>query len=207
MHGIAGIPDEIAHPPLRIPHRDDSEIGAVPYGLPSPEGIARRVRRPYTGITFTAPSTLKPGPRKEHPLMKSDRSVTCEIVLRLLVAGNGAVAVPTTLVYNPADPYAVHATMHAASGSVEWIFSRDLLHRGLRRPCGVGDVHVAPATGAHRRAVVSIELSTPDGEAVLHADTSDLAAFLTSTFLAVPRGCESAHLDIDAALAFLVAGN
>lgn len=139
--------------------------------------------------------------------MKSVTSVTCEIRMHLLGAGDGAWTVPTTLVYSAADPYAVQATMHIPSGPVDWIFSRELLHGGLRRPCGLGDLHVAPGVDEHSRAFVSIELSTPDGHAALHADAADISAFLAGTFLVVPLGDESAHLDIDAALMFLVAGN
>jgi hypothetical protein len=137
--------------------------------------------------------------------MKSVTPVTCEIRMQLLVAGDGVRTVPTTLVYSPADPYALHATMHTASEAIDWVFSRELLHEGLRRPSGLGDLHVAPAVDENGRRVVCIELSTPDGHAVLRADAAEIAGYLTDTFLAVPLGAESAHLDIDAALMLLVA--
>jgi hypothetical protein len=139
--------------------------------------------------------------------MESATSLSRQIQLRLLVAAGDATTVPTTLVYSPADPYAVRAVMHTTDGPIEWIFSRDLLHEGLQRPSGVGDLHVAPGTDERGRTFLSLELSTPDGNAVLHADIAAMSTFLADTFRAVPLGEESAHLDIDAALALLVAGN
>jgi sporulation and cell division protein SsgA len=139
--------------------------------------------------------------------MNSLTSVTCEIHLRLQVAGDDTATVATTLAYRPCDPYAVHATVHSTSGPVEWIFSRELLHAGLHGPCGAGDIHFAPGIDEHGRVFLGIELATPEGDAVLHADAEDIWDFLADTFLAVPLGCESAHLDIDAALAFLLAGD
>lgn len=136
--------------------------------------------------------------------MNSVTSVTCEIRLHLLVSEDDAWAVPTTLSYRPADPYAVHATMNTASESIDWVFSRELLHDGLRHPCGVGDLHVEPGTDDRGRTFVSIDLSAPDGHAVLRADATDLAAFLADTFLAVPLGEESAHLDLEAVLLLLL---
>lgn len=137
--------------------------------------------------------------------MNSVTSVTCEMHLRLLVAGGDAQVIPTTLVYSPADPYAVHATMTVPDGPVEWILSRDLLHDGLRLPCGVGDLHVAPGMDERGRPFVAIELGSPDGHAVLQADAQELSRFLADTLNAVPLGAESACLDIDAALASLIA--
>jgi hypothetical protein len=139
--------------------------------------------------------------------MESATSLTRQIHLRLLVAAGGAATVPTTVAYNSADPYAVRATMHTPDGPVEWILSRDLLHDGLQQPSGVGDLQVAPGTDERGRALLSIELNTPDGHAVLQADALEISTFLADTFRAVPLGDESAHLDIDAALALLVAGN
>lgn len=157
-----------------------------------------------SGTTLSPPERR---PSKGHPHMESVTSVTCDIHVQLLVAGVGPAAVPTTLVYTAADPYAVQAIMDTQSGTVEWFFSRELLHDGLRGPAGVGDVHVAPDTDEHGRPVVSIELSTADGNAILLADAPAVAAFLADTLRVVPFGHETAHLDIDAALAFLVAGN
>jgi hypothetical protein len=97
--------------------------------------------------------------------------------------------------------------MHTGAESIDWVFSRELLHGGLRRPCGVGDLHVAPAVDELGLDVVAIELSSPEGHAVLQADAAEIEAFLDETFLAVPLGDESAYLDIDAALMLLVAGH
>ena len=103
--------------------------------------------------------------------MKSVTSVTCDIHVQLLVAGVGPAAVPTTLVYTAADPYAVQAIMDTESGTVEWFFSRELLHDGLRGPAGVGRTRrprhrrARPARRQHR--------AQPDGNAILLADATD----------------------------------
>ena len=100
--------------------------------------------------------------------MKAESSVTCELRLRLLVAGDAALPVPAALRYDLADPYAIHATFHAAGDTVEWVFARDLLAAGLRDDAGLGDVRVWPSSEAGVQ-VVYISLSSPEGEALLEA--------------------------------------
>ena len=136
--------------------------------------------------------------------MKAESSVTCELRLRLLVAGDAALPVPAALRYDLADPYAIHATFHAAGDTVEWVFARDLLAAGLRDDAGLGDVRVWPSSEAGVQ-VVYISLSSPEGEALLEAPAPELSTFLDRTYATVPAGSESVHLDIDAALTQLIA--
>jgi len=114
----------------------------------------------------------------------------------------GAAPSPITadLEYGSADPYAVTAVLHAGPGPVRWTFGRDLLADGLIAPAGEGDVAIAP--GADPSLVV-IVLNSPDGAAVLEAPAQDLAAFLDSTYQAVPAGEESGWFDFDDELAKL----
>jgi Streptomyces sporulation and cell division protein, SsgA len=138
--------------------------------------------------------------------MSAHPTVTCELRLRLLVAGDAALPVPAALRYDVADPYAVHAAFHAGDETVEWVFARELLSTGLRDEAGLGDVRVWPSseTGVD---VVYVSLSSPEGEALLEAPARELSMFLKRTYAAVPAGSESAYLDIDTALANLLAGS
>jgi hypothetical protein len=56
---------------------------------------------------------------------------------------------------------------------------------------------VSPLVDESGRAIVLIELRSPDGEAVLHAPAEGLAAFLQSTYAIVAPGGESGHVDLD----------
>ncbi len=76
--------------------------------------------------------------------------------------------IDTVLGYRRSDPFAVAMTFVTADGDLVWTFGRDLLIRGIESPAGDGDVHVSPAISLTGRAMVSIELSSPDGHLVLH---------------------------------------
>lgn len=128
--------------------------------------------------------------------------VVDEMALRLVVPGDDGVLLRATLRYDPADPFAVEATFRAADEAISWVIARDLLHDGLLAEAGVGDVRVWPQAwhdGDHAgdHEMVLIELRSPDGQATLAIDAADLEAFLCRTLDAVPRGCESAYLDLD----------
>ena len=71
--------------------------------------------------------------------------------------------IDTVLGYSSSDPFAVAMTFITGDGNLVWTFGRDLLMRGTESPVGEGDVHVSPAIGVSGRAMVSIELSSPDG--------------------------------------------
>lgn len=103
----------------------------------------------------------------------------------------------TTFSYDPRDPFAVTITFLTHEGDLPWTFSRDLLIRGLTDPCGDGDVHVCPSIGPEGRAVVVVELSSPDGHLVTQARTEDVYRFLNRSTAVVPEGEESQHVRID----------
>ena len=78
-----------------------------------------------------------------------------------------------------------------------WTFGRDLLIRGMEAPAGEGDVHVSPAIGLSGRAMVSIELSSPDGHLVLLARAADIIDFIARSVAVVSPGTESDFFDVD----------
>jgi hypothetical protein len=113
--------------------------------------------------------------------------------------------IDTVLGYRSNDPFAVAMTFVTADGNLVWTFGRDLLMRGLDAPTGDGDVHVSPAIGVRGRAMVSIELSSPDGHLVLLARSADISAFIARTVALVAPGEESASFDADLLISQLLA--
>jgi hypothetical protein len=121
--------------------------------------------------------------------------------LQILASNGEEFDIPTNLKYDAQDPYAVSAEFSASNGRIVWTFGRDLLIEGLLEPIGDGDVHVWPSTNHGAGPVLMIELSSPDGEALLQAHQGDVFSFVVSMKELVPQGTESEFLDIDAAIA------
>ena len=113
--------------------------------------------------------------------------------------------IDTVLSYAASDPFAVAMTFVTSDGSLVWTFGRDLLLRGTETPAGEGAVHVAPAIGISGRAMVSIELSSPDGHLVLMAHSSDINDFIARTAAVVAPGTESESFDADLLISQLLA--
>ena len=113
--------------------------------------------------------------------------------------------IDTVLGYRSSDPFAVAMTFITGGGNLVWTFGRDLLMRGTESPVGEGDVHVAPAIGQSGRAMVSIELSSPDGHLVLMARSSDINDFLARTVAVVKPGTESDFFDVDTLISQVLA--
>lgn len=113
--------------------------------------------------------------------------------------------IDTVLGYRRTDPYAVSMTFVTGDGGLVWTFGRDLLSRGTVAPAGDGDVCVYPAIAANGRALINIELSSPDGHLLLEARAENIAEFLNRTTDVVGEGSESEHLDIDHMIAELLA--
>ncbi len=130
-------------------------------------------------------------------------SVVDDVDLRLVVPGDEGLRLTATLRYDVSDPYAVEATFRAGDESISWVLGRDLLSDGLHSDCGEGDVRAWPTVDGDR-AVVMLQLTSPDGCALLAADAQGLEAFLQRTYDAVPLGYECDHLDVDSALAQLL---
>lgn len=133
--------------------------------------------------------------------MGTEHSVTrATIVFGLRTFGARPLPVQVDLEYDPLDPYAVTTEYHTGTGTVRWMFGRDLLADGLLTPVGDGDVRVGPAS---HPALVLFELNAPDGSAVLEAPAHQLAEFLNRTYEVVRPGQESERFDFDEELAKL----
>jgi hypothetical protein len=123
--------------------------------------------------------------------------VTCDITVECTDERGIRHEIATVLGYRSCDPYAVAMTFATADGDLVWTFGRDLLIRGVAAPAGDGDVHVSPALSLTGRAMVSIELSSPDGHLVLHAGATDVQDFLARSAAVVAPGTESDYFDVD----------
>ena len=133
--------------------------------------------------------------------------VQADLQLRLVIAGAAPLPVRAGLRYDVLDPYAVQVAFHTGSSGdgevVEWTFARSLLSQGVSSPAGDGDVQVWPSTSGGL-PVVCLSLSSPSGKALFEVPLAELVEFLTKTYVAVPTGSESDHVDVDAELALLL---
>jgi hypothetical protein len=132
-------------------------------------------------------------------------TISAELGLRLVLPGSPALPVLATIRYDVADPYAVHVSFHTGpdDNTVEWSFARQLLTDGATHPVGDGDVRVWP-THRDGRALICLALSSPSGSALFETSLSEVVEFMTRSYAAVPTGCESDFVDVDAELALLL---
>ena len=132
-------------------------------------------------------------------------AVVQSMTLELIDANGGATPLDVELRYDSQDPFAVMALFRTGAAVVRWVFSRDLLAQGLYGPIGDGDVHVWPCLDPAGRAVVIVELSSPDGEALLQASSAEVSDFLARTEVVVAAGQEGRYLDLDLVINQLLA--
>jgi hypothetical protein len=119
---------------------------------------------------------------------------------------DGSGKFPAELSYRPADPFAVVIRFDVGSGAqVEWVFARDLLEDGLRRPAGIADVRVTPITHAGE-AVIELSLSSPGGQARIGLPRWAVRTFLRRVASVVPCGTEARHINWDLELTPLTDG-
>ena len=128
-------------------------------------------------------------------LTKLTNSVTRQLTLEFVDAAGDGFRLGAEFRYSPADPLAVTTILRTGTQEVAWTFSRDLLIEGRFEPAGEGDVHVWPCLGSDGSAVVVIELSSPDGELLVQADTREIHEFVTAMLRIVPVGDESVDVD------------
>ncbi|MGL4173470.1 MAG: SsgA family sporulation/cell division regulator [Actinomycetota bacterium] len=126
-------------------------------------------------------------------------SMMDDLQVRLVAPGIHGLSIMATLRYQTNDPFAVRATFHAGTDAISWVLGRDLLADGLLVERGEGDVRVWPAVEDDQQMVM-LELSSPDGRAVLAASAGELEAFLARTYDVVPLGYEGDHIDVDGAI-------
>jgi hypothetical protein len=131
-----------------------------------------------------------------------------------LVGPQSWTEVPALLCYDASDPFAVriafgdvgdeNGLVDADEAGIAWLVSRELLHAGLDRPSGDGDVRVWPAHGA--TDVLFLHLRAPSGEALFELSRATVAGFLRETETLVPTGSESTMLALDEELQALLSG-
>jgi len=127
-------------------------------------------------------------------------SVTRALTLELIDTTGVATPLQAELCYDRNDPYAVSASFRTGDTMVRWVFARDLLKDGLYDPSGDGDVHIWPCIDARGHAVTIIELSSPDGEALMQARSDEVCEFLSHAEALVATGTEGEFIDVDEAL-------
>ncbi|KOV96140.1 SsgA family sporulation/cell division regulator [Streptomyces sp. NRRL B-3648] len=133
--------------------------------------------------------------------------IVCRTNVHVTVADDPPVPLPAELRYSAADPYAVCLALGApAAPSVDWVFARSLLARGLRRPSGSGDVVVFPRPRP-RSDAIRILLRSRTGAAVLEVAGAAVTAFLRRADALVPPGTEHRHIDLDRVVERLTAGS
>lgn len=134
-------------------------------------------------------------------------TVRCAVTAQVSVLKGSSLPLPAELLYGTADPYAVRLSLGSSTGPpVTWVFARELLDEGTRRPVGPGAVLVVPRY-CHPPRSVRVVLSDDIGAALVELPAAEVAAFLRQTFALVPAGTESDHLDLDGALAELIGKN
>ena len=142
--------------------------------------------------------------------MSSIATVCAELELRLVVPGGPSLPVLADLRYAADDPWAVRVAFQVGSGedgtgTVEWMFARQLLTEGIAGTVGEGDVRVWPSVSGRDR-VVNLAMASPSGAALFEIDRDALVHYLQQTYLAVPTGTEGDVVDLDAELALLLEG-
>ncbi|MGW0418570.1 SsgA family sporulation/cell division regulator [Streptomyces sp. NPDC003015] len=124
-------------------------------------------------------------------------SVQAEVMMSFLVSEELSFRIPVELGYEACDPYAIRLTFHLPGDApVTWAFGRELLIDGVGRPCGEGDVRVAPA-GSDLLGDVLIRLQVGGDQALFRSSTAPIIAFLDRTDKLVPLGQETALADFD----------
>ncbi len=133
--------------------------------------------------------------------MKPGREA-CELRAEFITNTTGALGDrQLTLLYMDTRPFEVWFDFGDRSG---WVIDRGVLHAGLDRPAGIGDVHIQPWAQTDGMTVVS--LRSRQGEAQFLIPTAATRNFLTRTFRLVPPDTEANHLDVDLAIAMLLQG-
>ncbi|MBU6531048.1 SsgA family sporulation/cell division regulator [Streptomyces sp. NPDC057245] len=124
-------------------------------------------------------------------------SVQAEVMMSFLVSEELSFRIPVELRYETSDPYAVRLTFHLPGDApVTWAFGRELLVDGVVRPCGDGDVRIAPVD-PEPLAEVMIRLQVGSDQALFRSSAAPLVAFLDRTDKLVPLGQEGALAGFD----------
>ncbi|MGZ4594025.1 MAG: SsgA family sporulation/cell division regulator [Actinomycetes bacterium] len=133
------------------------------------------------------------------------QTVTRELIVWLAEPHDDVISVRAVLHYDVTDPYAITARFWPdSSGPVTWVFARELLSVGLDGAAGEGDVRIFSSWPGARDSVF-IALTSHEGEALIQLPISQVADFLSTTYILCAPGEEDGHLDTDRAIAQLLA--
>jgi hypothetical protein len=127
------------------------------------------------------------------------------LVVGLRTADGASIPLLVELSYTATDPYAVRLAFHPDDSPVRWDFARDLLSDGMLEPVGDGDVHVWSCLDHEGVAVLSVELCSPYGDAMVEILLPDAVEFVDRMHAVVRPGDESAHVDMDAIVSAIYA--
>jgi hypothetical protein len=141
----------------------------------------------------------------DQPTRRTAAPATIHVAVPFISGDSRTELLEGELVFDPADPYAVAMNLDAKSGTVTWIFARDLLAEGLYEPAGNGDVQIWPCLSSAGEAVIIIELCSPEGTALLQAPSRTVHDFVARAHQAVAAGEESGHLSLDDLISQLLA--
>jgi hypothetical protein len=133
-------------------------------------------------------------------------AVDRSLVVELLDASGTSTQLDAGLHYDMHDPFAVTVEFRSGVSRISWVFSRDLLAEGLFTQCGDCDVRIWPFVDPIGNAVVVIHLSSPQGEALLQARSSEVCEFIQASRQIVAPGTESDLVDLDSVIANLLGG-
>jgi len=127
-------------------------------------------------------------------------TITQRLMVDLRTAQGHTIPIILELGYAAGDPYTVGMSFHPDDRPVRWDFARELLSDGLHEPSGDGDVHVWPCLDDHGRAIVVVELCSPNGDALVEIRLGDAVDFVDRMHALVPAGDEPTCLDVDATI-------
>lgn len=132
------------------------------------------------------------------------QDITQRLVVGLRTPDGASIPLLVELGYVSSDPYAVRLAFHPDDSPVRWDFARDLLSDGLLEPVGDGDVHVWSSLDHEGIAVLSVELCSPYGDAMVEILLPDAVEFVDRMHALVPPGEESARMDLDATISAIL---
>jgi hypothetical protein len=131
--------------------------------------------------------------------------ISASLTLRLVCDDGTYLPLETELQYSTSDPLAITALFDTGEGEpVRWVFARDLLANGLDHRVGEGDISVWPALDDGGFLAVRLQLQSPDGAALIDADSADIERFLAKTWKLIPQGGEIDHLGLDRVLELIL---
>ncbi len=169
-----------------------------PFVSVCPNSVNLQVLASRTAVARVSLLTVRHTPRANTGTGGHEMNIDAEHSEQLISLYGGSTPVRSRWTYRAAEPFTVAAAFQTDRDRwVEWIFGRDLLVQGLSGPAGEGDVRLVPDV-ADGRAVLLLEIESPDGHALLEMEYGAVQNFLAATVAMVPLGTESDHFDIDA---------